>query len=98
MQDNEAVVVIIVVGDDAYDFRPSHRVHVAGVDRRVKLSHVDFRLNQFEFWHGRDEVVEVERLQYACHGILSHADGTSCIDDENLGCCHFIYQYLLFVT
>ena len=88
MQDDKAIVIVIIVGDDAYDLCPSHRVHVAGVDGRVELSDVDVRLNQLKFWHGRDEVIEVERLQCARDGILSHTDGTSCINDEYSWCCH----------
>ena len=90
VQDHESVVVIIVVGYHAHDFCPSHRIHVAGVDRWVEFSHVDFCLDEFELGHGRDEMVEVERFQHACHRVFSHADGTSCINDENLWCCHFL--------
>ena len=47
--------------------------------------------NQLKFWHGRDEVIEVERLQCARDGILSHTDSTSCVNDEYSWCCHLAF-------
>ena len=45
-------IIFIAVGYDAYDFRPSHRIHVAGVDRRFEFPDVDFCLDELEFGHG----------------------------------------------
>ena len=52
VEDDKSVVVVIAVGYDAYDFRPSHRIHVAGVDRWIEFPDVDFSLDKLEFGHG----------------------------------------------
>ena len=90
MKDYESVIVVVVVGYHAYDFCPAHWIHVAGIDRWVEFSHIDFCLNELEFGHGRNEVIEIKRFQYTCHRVLSHTDGTTGIDDENLWFCHFL--------
>ena len=98
VQDDEAVVVVVVVGDEAYYLRPSHRVHVAGVDGWVELSDVDVSLYELELRHRLHQVVEVEWFECACLRVLSHADGTSGVYDENLGCCHCFFTLCYYIV
>ena len=83
MQNDKAVRLFVVLGNDIHQLGPQLWVHVGGVNRRFELVRLQFVVKQPQFGHMILQVLEVERLQSTRFRIPNHADGASCIDKQN---------------
>ena len=81
MQNHEPVEVIVVILDDFDQFGPQGRLHVRGVDRRVKLVRGNAVVEPFQFRHVLLKLVEVKCLQGTGFRIFNHTDCTSSVDE-----------------
>ena len=83
VKDNEAVVVVVVVGDAPGNVCPVVRVHVGGVDRRMELDVVDDVVQHLDLGDILDEMSEVEGLEGLGLRVFNHTDGSAGIDYED---------------
>ncbi len=83
MQHHEAVVVGIVVADDARQIDPVVDRDVRRVDWRGQRQHLDIDIEPFE--RGKFVVYAAEIERHQCTGLLVglHADRTAGIDYQN---------------
>lgn len=82
VQNDKPVVLVIPLGNDAYQLGPHSRADVAGVYRLGELIGVDIRLQIRKLRHIVDEVVEVQWFEGTRIGVDSHTDGTAGIDQQ----------------
>ena len=91
VQQHEAVVGIVMVGNDMRHLHPVARFHVAGIYGRVEGERVNVIIEAFQFGHVVSELLEVEVFERAGLGIFDHADGPARVDDKDvrvLQCIH----------
>ena len=74
MQDDEAVVTIVVVMNNAYQLPPHIRFHVRRIHRRIKLIGVNWKIELLQFGDILLQLLEVKVLQSTCRGILNHTN------------------------
>ena len=77
MQHHEAVVLLVVVGNDVAQVGPQPWCHVARVDGGRELVRVNLQVKLLQLRHVIQQVLEVERLQRPCVRITVHADGSA---------------------
>ena len=82
MQDDEAVVPVVVVNDDVHHVGPVRWIHVGGVQRRGELDGVEVDRNALQLGHVAEQVAEVDGLVRTGGRILDHADGAAGVDDQ----------------
>ena len=82
VQNDEAVVAVVVAGNDLHQLGPRARTDVTGVDGRRELVHIDARAQIFHFRQVADDVVEVERLEGSRARVAAHSDGSARIDEQ----------------
>ena len=85
MQDDKAIVPLVVAIDDACELGPECRVHVGGVDRRVEGIGEDIEVKLLDLRDVLQELVEVEVLQCTRLRVLYHTDSTACVDEQHRG-------------
>ena len=74
VQDDEAVVTIVVVMNNAYQLPPHIRFHVRRIHRRIKLIGVNWKIELLQFGDILLQLLEVKVLQSTCRGILNHTN------------------------
>ena len=84
MQDDKAVIFVVVVGDDMGKIHPQARRHVATVNRWIELVGGDMGRHLLQFGYVAQKVLKVERFQGSGERIAAHADGSARINDKNL--------------
>ena len=83
MKDDEAVITVIIVCNDAHKLRPPPERHVRRVDRRCELISVYVSLQVSEFWQIGNQVFKVKRLKRSCLHIAPHSYSTAGIDKQH---------------
>ena len=83
VEHDEAVVVVVVVGDAVGDVGPAGGRHVARVDGRRELEGVDRGVELLELGHMVQQVLEVEGLKGARQRVAVHADGAAGVDEKD---------------
>ena len=82
MEDDKAVVAVVVVGYAMAKIGPSRRRHIAGVDGRLKLVGVNLNVELSQLGHVLYQVLEVERFECSGQRIAVHADSATGINEE----------------
>ena len=96
VQNDEAIVLIIVSRDDAHELCPFLGGHVAGIYGWGELIDINVGLDQLELRHGVYKMVEIKGFQSACVRILTHADSATGVDQQyfihlpNLFCANIV--------
>ena len=95
VEHNEAVVLVVVVGNDMGQLGPERRRHIAGIDRRVELVGGDVEVRGerrgargelLQLGHAAEQVLEVKRLQGTRLRVAVHAYCPASIYQKNLRC------------
>ena len=81
MQNDKTVEALVFGTDDFYQSGPVFRLHVAGINGRVKGAYRQAASQPFEFGHVLYEVFEVKTFKGACFGILHHTDGSAGVNE-----------------
>ena len=82
MQHDEAIVLVVALGNDVCQLHPQRRRHVARVDGRVELVGGNLRLKLFQLRHPVQQVLEVEGLKGPRQRVTVHADGPAGVDEQ----------------
>lgn len=87
VQDDKAIVSLIVAIDDAYELGPKGGVHVRRVDWRVEGIGEYVEVELLDFGHMLQELVEVEVLQSTRFRVLYHTDSAARVNEQHRGRC-----------
>ena len=74
MQDDKALIAVVVLMDNMNQLPPHIRFHVRRVHRRVELIRINREIEFLQFGDMLLELFEIEILQCACHGVLNHSN------------------------
>ena len=74
VQNDEAMIEIIVLMNNVYQLSPHIGFHVRRVHRRVKLISINREVEFLQFGDMPLELLEVEVLQCACCGVFNHSN------------------------
>ena len=74
MQDDEAMVAVVIFMNDAYQLPPHIRFHVRRIHWRIKLIGVNREVELLQFGDILLQLLEVKVLQSTRRGILDHAN------------------------
>ena len=85
MQDDKTVDPVIVVGNDANQFPPMFKPHIARIDWRVEREGMNIEIETPQFRHFVDDKVEIETLQSPRFRVLPHATGNNSRDRNHGG-------------
>lgn len=80
VQDDKAVVIMVIFGDDAYDLLPGFGAHFGRVHRRVELQGGHLAAQFVEFGNVFAQMLKIKGFERACFGVAYHADGSSGVD------------------
>ena len=83
MQNHEAVVTVVSVGNDAHNLSPASKRNVRRVDWRRKLVSVYVRLKVGKFGKIGNEVLEVEGFESTGLWVASHTNSTAGINQQH---------------
>ena len=97
MQDYKTIIGVIVIFYGPGYLAPVRRVHVTAVDGRIKLDVVDVEVEHLDFWHIVDEMSEIKRLEHPGLGVLYHAYGAACIDNQDASAWSVFYHCFRFM-
>ena len=74
--------MVVVVGDNPHQSSPMLKSHIAGIDRRVEGTRMNFVIETLQFRHFFEDEVEVETFESSRLRILPHSYGSACINKE----------------
>ena len=88
MEDDEAVVVVVALLDQARQGLPERGLDVGRIDERVEGVGVDLHRELPQLGHLLEDAAEVEGTEGAVLGVFFHPDGAAGVDqqDGRLGC------------
>ncbi len=85
VKNHKTFIAVIIVLNDMGNIAPMRSVHGTGIDRTRKLHVVNLEIQHLDFWDIVDKMVEIERFECSCIGVLDHSNRTSCINHQYAG-------------
>ena len=81
MEDNKAIVLLIMRGDECRDFAPMRWVDVGAVDRWIEGHRVGGDTCSVELWNVRSNLAKVYGNKRSSVRVLHATDGSTGIDN-----------------